>query len=221
MTQNLSRRDLFKQAAIVLPVGIGFIAASGCTPVVTQSQADAFVGGLDKVVTAIQGALPIVSLFVPPPYGYLVAPAAGFLNLASTLTSNIVQEFASGDSSADQTKKVIGFISATFLDPSIIGKLPASFVPPSGIPINTQAFFVSVIKLLNDSIAQFAHVTPNAVVLPPTATNALNSISVASVATANINGGQAFPMSAASVVAMQGMAARLAVTKAVLSTLPK
>lgn len=166
MTTNLSRRDLIKGMSIVPIAGV-FALQEGCT----SAQATQFINLLDDVTLAVQGALPIISLFTPAPYNLLLPVIAGFINLANTAASSTATELASMDSALIQSEKILNYWASVVLDPSVLAKLPTNVNN-----INTQALIQALVTYINNLLSQIAATIPGTSV-STTTQNAIVSVS--------------------------------------------
>jgi hypothetical protein len=169
MTNEITRRELFKRTAIALPAGITLLATEACT----TAQADQFVTLLNTVVTGVETLLPIVELLAPPPYGAALVDASTFLNLVQVAAGQTAQELAvATDSNATQAQKILGFWTTAFLDPSVLGRLPATVTTASGATLSVASLTKTLVTDVNGLLTALAHtaggtatsVTNNAIV---------------------------------------------------------
>lgn len=168
MTQEITRRDLFKRSALVLPVGFAVLITDACS----QSEADQFITITGEIIAGVQGALPIVQLFVPPPYNLLEPTVAALLNQVNTAAANIANAAASNGTALALTQVIITNLETITLSPAVLAQLPTSLLGPNG-PVNVQALFQSIFALVNNELALAAHMSGSIVV--PNPNNVINS----------------------------------------------
>jgi hypothetical protein len=169
MTQNLTRRDLFKRSALVLPAGIAVLLADACS----QSEADQFITITGEIVAGVEGALPIIQLFIPPPYSALEPTVAALLNQVNTVATNIANAAATNGTALALTQVIIAQLQTIVFSPTVLASLPTNLIGPNG-PINVQALFQSIFTLVNNELALAAHMS--GAVITPNPANVINSV---------------------------------------------
>lgn len=167
MTTNLSRRDVIRGIGIFPIMGVLSIEV-GCT----SAQANQFINILDGVTLAIQGALPIISLFTPPPYSIFLPEIASFINLANTAASSTATELASTDSALTQSQKILNYWATVVLNPLTLAKLPTNVNN-----VNTQALIQALVTYINNLLSQIAQTIPG-VAVANTPGNSIVAVSV-------------------------------------------
>lgn len=181
---QLTRRSMLT----AMPIAGLAILEVGCKP----ADAAQFVTVLNQITFGIQSALPIIDLFVPPPYNALEPAVATFLNLLTTATGQAAMTLADASLTAtQQAQAVIKAYAGVILDPSVIQRLPTNLQGPNG-PINTQQLIVSLVNLTNSLLAQLA-VSIQAPVTPA-ASNAIVVVQVPATA-ARATGGKKLSLS--------------------------
>lgn len=166
MTTELSRRDVIKRVSLFPLVGVLSIEM-GCT----TAEANQFINILNNVTLAVQGALPIISLFTPAPYNLLLPEIAGFINLANTAASSTASELASADTDLVRSQKILGYWATVVLNPATLAQLPTNVNN-----INTQALIQALVTYINNLLSQIAQSMPGVSVVN-TARNAIVTIS--------------------------------------------
>lgn len=147
----------------------GLLIASACN----QSTADQFINITGQIVADVQVALPLIDLFVPPPFNLLEPTVASFLNLANTAAANIANAAASNGTALSLTQVIISNLGSIVLDPSVIAKLPTSIQGANG-PVNTQALVQALVTVINNALTLAAHQAGTTVA--PSGTNAILTV---------------------------------------------
>lgn len=153
----------------------GLLIASACN----QSSADQFINITGQIVADVQVALPIVGLFVPPPYNLLEPTIATFLNLANTAAANIANAAATNGTALSLTQTIVTNLGTIALDPTVLAKLPTSIQGANG-PVNTQALIQALVTVINNAITLAAHQAGATVTTSPT--NVIVSVQAPAVA---------------------------------------
>lgn len=179
MIDNIpTRRNLLKTVLLSVPIG-GLTLEIGCG----QLEIDQFITITSQIVAGLQGALPIIQLFIPPPYNLLEPTLAALINQLSTAAIAIANSTAPGATGLSVTQTVIQQFETIVFSPAVLAQLPSTFTGPNG-PVNVQALFQSIFTLVNAELAAAAHMQGAVVVAQ--ANNVINAVqSATALATTN------------------------------------
>lgn len=165
-----TRREFLTIAGVAMPLSVvALLTQTACS----QSEADQFITITGEIVAGVEGALPIVQLFVPPPYNLLEPTVAALLNQINSAAANIASAAAANGTALALTQVVITNLQSIVFSPAVLAQLPTNLVGPNG-PVNVQALFQSIFTLVNNELALAAHMSGQTVAANPT--NVINSV---------------------------------------------